>query len=224
MNRRKIYIERIPGFLASVYEKATRLVIDSYYSQVADEVVTHLKSGLLLDLGTGPGYCAIEIARKSESIRVDGIDLSLRLIKMAQENARRSGVDDKVNFETGNAARLRFADASYDMVISTGLLHMLKDPIKMLEECYRVLKPGDEAWVFDPAQVTSRMDKKTYMASLNRWEKFVLKMFNIKCKMKPIYYYSRHEVIDMISATRFKEYSIEEKNGVIKGRFKKSKC
>ena len=42
MSRKRIYIERIPDFLASAYEKATRLVIDSYYSPVADEVVSHL--------------------------------------------------------------------------------------------------------------------------------------------------------------------------------------
>ena len=37
-----IKIERIPGVLASAYEKATRLVIDSYYRHVAEEIVAHL--------------------------------------------------------------------------------------------------------------------------------------------------------------------------------------
>ena len=37
------FMERIPGPLASIYEKASRLVIDNYYSQVAEEVVAKLK-------------------------------------------------------------------------------------------------------------------------------------------------------------------------------------
>ena len=56
-------IERIPGPLASSYEKATRLAIDLYYSKVADEIVSNFQQGLMLDLGTGPGYLPIEILK-----------------------------------------------------------------------------------------------------------------------------------------------------------------
>ena len=40
-----IKIERIPGFLASAYIKATRLVIDSYYRPVAEEIVLNMNKG-----------------------------------------------------------------------------------------------------------------------------------------------------------------------------------
>ena len=57
----RILIERIPGPFASIYEKATRMVIESYYSQIAEEVVSNLRSGTILDLGTGPGYLPMEL-------------------------------------------------------------------------------------------------------------------------------------------------------------------
>ena len=60
--RQWIKIESIPGVLATAYEKGTRLVSDSYYSQVAEEIVAHLPGNTLLDIGTGPGYLPIEIA------------------------------------------------------------------------------------------------------------------------------------------------------------------
>ncbi|MGD2127211.1 MAG: class I SAM-dependent methyltransferase, partial [Desulfobacteraceae bacterium] len=85
--KRRITIERIPAPFASLYEKAARLVVESYYIAVAQEVTSFLKQGVILDLGTGPGYLPIEIVKRSPSIRVDGIDLSSRLIKMAQANA-----------------------------------------------------------------------------------------------------------------------------------------
>ena len=53
--KKRIKIERIPGVLASSYEKATNLAVESYYQQVAEEVVFVFKKGRLLDLGTGPG-------------------------------------------------------------------------------------------------------------------------------------------------------------------------
>jgi ubiquinone/menaquinone biosynthesis C-methylase UbiE len=216
-----VLIERIPAPLASLYEKATRLVIESYYSQVAEEVVSRFKEGTLLDLGTGPGYLPIEIVKKSPSIRCDGIDLSGRLIKMARVNALKAGMADRLNFELGNAAKLRFEDASYDMVLSTGMLHMLKDPLKVLGESYRVLKPGGAAWIYDPARVSSQMDKEKWKASLNFIEKLSYFLFKLYLRMSPPYTYSQEQVETLIAATKFKECVIEEEDREIKIKLRK---
>jgi len=219
--KRRVLIERIPAPLASLYEKATRLVIERYYSQVAEEVVSSLKEGTLLDLGTGPGYLPIEVVKRSPSIRCDGVDLSGSLIKMARSNALKAGVADRLNFEVGNAAKLRFEDASYDMVISTGMLHMLKDPVRVLKECYRVLKPGGEAWIYDPARVSSQMDKEKWKASLNVLEKLSYVLFKLYLRVNPPYTFSRKEIEAMIAATEFKEHEIEEENKEIKLKMRK---
>jgi ubiquinone/menaquinone biosynthesis C-methylase UbiE len=120
-----IQIERIPGPLAYSYEKATRMVIETYYIEVADELVSNLKDGIILDLGTGPGYLPIEIAKRSPLIRIIGIDLSRKLILMARRNALKAGLSDRLDFRVGNASKLQFEDASFDMVLSTGMLHSL---------------------------------------------------------------------------------------------------
>jgi ubiquinone/menaquinone biosynthesis C-methylase UbiE len=219
--KRRVLIERIPAPLASLYEKATRLVIESYYSGVAEEVVSRFKKGALLDLGTGPGYLPIEIVKRSPSIRCDGIDLSGRLIRMARANARKAGVAGRLNFEVGNAAKLRFEDASYDMVISTGMLHMLKDPVKVLMECYRVLKPGGEAWIYDPARVSSQMDQEKWKASLNAIEKLSYVLFKLYLRINPPHTYGREQVEVMIAVTKFTEYEIEEEDKEIKVKFRK---
>jgi len=221
--KQRVVIERIPAPLASLYEKATRLVIESYYRGVAEEIVSSFKGGLLLDLGTGPGYLPIEIVKRSSAISCDGIDLSGRLIKMARRNAMKAGVDDRLNFEVGNAAiddrlnfevgnaaNLRFENESYDMVISTGMLHMLKDPVKVLMECYRVLRPGGEAWIYDPARVSSQMDKVKWKASLNVMERLSYALFKLYLWICPPHTYDREQVEEMIAATQFKEYEIEE--------------
>ena len=159
-----IKYERIPGVLASAYMKATRMVIESYYRPVAGEIVANLNEGTILDLGTGPGYLPIEIAKRSPTIKVIGVDLSRKLIEMARLNASTSGLTDRLTFQSGNAGRLEFADSSFDMVISTGMLHSLKEPVKVLQEIHRVLKEDREAWIFDPAKVASKV-----LVSRRRW-------------------------------------------------------
>lgn len=219
--KQRVLIERIPAPLASLYEKATRLVIESYYSGVAEEIVSSFRGDLLLDLGTGPGYLPIEIVRMSSAISCDGIDLSGRLIKMARSNALKAGVAGRLNFEVGNAAKLRFEDESYDMVISTGMLHMLKDPVKVLMECYRVLRPGGEAWIYDPARVSSQMDKVKWKASLNVMERLSYVLFRLYLRISPPHTYGREQVEEMIAATKFKEYEIEEEDNELKIKLKK---
>ena len=96
----------------------------------------------MLDLGTGPGYLPIEILKRSSGIKIIGVDLSRRLIHMARDNARRAGLSDRLSFEFGNSSRLRFNDGEFDMVLSTGMLHSLKQPVRVFQEIYRVLKKG----------------------------------------------------------------------------------
>ncbi len=217
-----IKIERIPGVLASAYEKATRLVIDSNYLPVADEVAAHLPSGTILDLGTGPGYLPIEIVKRSSDIRVIGVDLSRKLIQMARSNAVKAGLAQRLDFQSGNAGRLEFDDASFDLVISTGMLHSLKEPVTVLQEIYRVLKADREAWIFDPARVTSAVDRKKWKASLNLRERFFLWLFQLSGLHKPIKTYSRQQAIALIGKTDFANYWIEAHDKEIRIKLKKA--
>ena len=216
-----IQIERIPSPLASSYEKATRMVISSYYGPVAEEIVAGLKAGTILDLGTGPGYLPIEIVKRSPSIRVFGIDLTRKLIKTAKMNALKAGVADRLHFEVGNAARLRFEDNFCDMVISTGMLHSLKDPVMVLRECCRVLKQDGEAWIYDPARVSSQININRWKDSFTLQERFLYVLFRIFVMFNPSHTYNREQVTELIKATAFDDYEIEEKRGELKIKLKK---
>ena len=213
-----IKIERIPGVLATAYEKATRMVIDRYYRPLAEEIVTSTVEGTILDLGTGPGYLPIEIARKSPSIRIIGIDLSRKLIHMARVNAARAGFSDRLTFEVGDAARLQFDDNVFDMVMSTGMLHSLRNPEKVLTEIYRVLKIGGEARIYDPAKVATQIDRKRWKASLNLRERFFLWGFGLFGLHKPIKTYEPDQIRTVIEATQFRNYDIDKDGDELKIR------
>lgn len=217
-------MERIPGFMASAYNKAAKMAISTYYSQVADEIASGLKLGKALDLGAGPGYLDIEIVKRVPGIRIDGIDLTAELIDIARLNSLEAGVADRLHFEVMNAADLKFEDNSYDMIFSTGMLHSLRKPdtiVKVLKECYRVLKSHGEAWIYDPAKVSSGIDKKVWMTMLTLREKFLYWLFAFWALFDRPHYYTREEVVQIVAATRFKAYQIEDKDDEIRIKLKK---
>jgi ubiquinone/menaquinone biosynthesis C-methylase UbiE len=115
-------------------------------TKIANDIVAKMGKGTILDLGSGTGYLSIEIARKAPSLQVHGIDLSRQMVKIARRHAR--GVNN-ARFVFGNAARLPFKDNSIDLVVSTGASHHWKMPRLVFEECYRILKHGQEAWIYD---------------------------------------------------------------------------
>jgi ubiquinone/menaquinone biosynthesis C-methylase UbiE len=212
-----IRIERIPWPLASSYEKAARMVIKSYYSPMAETILASLTEGTILDLGTGPGYLPLDIAKRSRSIKVVGIDLSHDLIRMARANALKAGLSDNLIFEVGNAAELRFDDSVFDMVISTGMLHSLNNPVKVLKEIKRVLKQGKEAWIYDPALIASKIDVEEWKNMLTFRDRFFLRLFTMLKLCSPsIRSFNRSQVVAMIEAADFKEYWIDENNGEMK--------
>ena len=214
-------MERIPGLFVSIYDKACRLVIERYYRRIAEEILLEFREGRLLDLGTGPGYLPFEIAKKAPSVTVVGIDLSRPFIRIARKKARLAGLEHRVRFEVGNATKLRFEDESFDRVISTGMLHMLRDPDKMFLECRRVLKPGGQAWIYDPARVSSQIDKRRWKASFTLLERWTYPLLALYARMNPPHVYTREQLVSMIEAASFENYEMEEDAGEWRIRLRK---
>ncbi len=138
--------ESIPTPGAIFYNATVAKVLRKPETKIANDVVAKMGKGTILDLGSGTGYLSIEIARKAPGLQVCGIDLSRRMVKIARRHAK--GVNN-AQFVFGNAAKLPFKDNSIDLVVSTGASHHWKTPRLVFEECYRILKPGQEAWIYD---------------------------------------------------------------------------
>ncbi len=108
--------------------------------------ITH---GVALDLGTGPGLVAVEIAQRLPGLRVIGLDLAAPMVKAAHRRAKRIGVDGRGLWPQADGHFLPFADGSFDLVFSTFALHHWCDPLAVLNEMARVLKPGGRYLIAD---------------------------------------------------------------------------
>ncbi len=105
--------------------------------------------GEAIDLGCGAGQLVLGMARQAPGLHVTGIDLSEKLLTYARQSAQQAGLEEQVDFRLGNVEEIPFPDQSLDLVISTASLHHWADPVKVLNEIDRVLKPGGAFYIFD---------------------------------------------------------------------------
>ena len=116
---------------------------------VARRAIELVPQGTAVDLGSGPGHLAIELAQLAPQLQVTGLDLSDEMLVEAGQHACASGMADRVSFRKGDAVQIPFPDASLDLVVSTLSLHHWGDPIAVLDEIDRVLRPGGAILIFD---------------------------------------------------------------------------
>ncbi len=104
----------------------------------------------VLDVGCGTGTLAMEVqSRVGKAGRVAGIDPSPQQIARARSKAARRHVP--IDFQVGVIEQLAFPDQTFDVVLSTLMMHHLPASLKRqgLAEIARVLKPGGRLVIAD---------------------------------------------------------------------------
>jgi ubiquinone/menaquinone biosynthesis C-methylase UbiE len=96
----------------------------------------------VLDAGCGTGLTTLRIAAQHPDRVVHGIDLSPKMIEVAQKDAEKQGL--AVDFRVGSIADLPYPDSSFDVVITNIMYHHLDlaEKRQAVAEIARVLKPG----------------------------------------------------------------------------------
>ena len=97
--------------------------------------------GKIFDSGCGFGAVPIAIARAFPETQVYGADLSDPLLEIANKQSLEAGVADRVHFTKGDVTELDFDDDEFDVVTCTFMLHLVENPVAMLNEIERVAKP-----------------------------------------------------------------------------------
>src|SRR6267142_3032066 len=89
----------------------------------------------VLEVGCGTGCDLLQFAEHG-ALAV-GIDITPEHLRLARERVR-----DRARVVHGDATHIPFKAASFDYVYSHGVLHHLDHPRRMVEELFRVLRPG----------------------------------------------------------------------------------
>jgi SAM-dependent methyltransferase len=130
--------EQIDAFIESrSLEYPTRLEEDFVQRALA----LGLDSGMILDVGTRVGLIPLKILWQNEGFYAIGMDRSGAMVERARATAAAWGLEDRAFFQVGDARKMRLKTAYFDLVISDSTLHVFDDPLSVLREINRVLKP-----------------------------------------------------------------------------------
>jgi SAM-dependent methyltransferase len=114
--------------------------------------------GKVLDIGTGSGRIAIEIAKRFPEAQVIGVDIWTKMWSLfgqtrmdAERNAKIANVEEHCTFQYGSALNLPFQDGEFQLVVSNFTFHEINTPDRMnlFKEIARILAPSGTFLILD---------------------------------------------------------------------------
>lgn len=110
----------------------------------------------VLDIGTGPGVYALEIAQRIPEAVVVGVDISEKFVAIASQRAKKLNLAN-AEFVVGQVEQLNFTDNYFTKIICGGILSLVKDRQRAVAEIYRILAPGGLLVVREPRRLDSKV-------------------------------------------------------------------
>lgn len=101
-----------------------------------------VSSGMLLDVGSRLALIPMKILWHEEGLLSIGVYDSEIMAERGRATAADWGLTDRMFFQVGQPGQMRFKTHYFDMVVSDGGLHRAEDPLHLLKELGRIVKPG----------------------------------------------------------------------------------
>jgi len=160
----------------------------------------------VLEVAPGPGYLAIELAKRG--YHVVGLDISASFVQIARAKAKEAAI--AVDFQRGNASAMPLDGDSFDFVVCRAAFKNFTEPARAIEEMYRVLKPGRKALIVDLRGDASSEDISTAIKGmrLNGINTLLTKWTFKHVLLKNAY--TSEDIRRMVAQTRFARADIHE--------------
>jgi len=115
------------------------------------------------DIGTGTGEIAFYVAeRVGADGEVIGVDITPRMLELAEKKMAEKVLPVQVKFEQGDALDLQYKDGEFDLVTSGYMLRNVTNLQKAADEMFRILKPNGMAVVAELAKPDNRVIRYFY--------------------------------------------------------------
>lgn len=140
------FYQKIPKLGAIFYEKLMDSeMIKIQTEEIAEEILSYVNNGRILDVGMGPGRLLQRINKLNSNLKLYGLDISKAMFKRAKENLQ----NYRVELFHGNILKTDFDSNFFDVVTCTGSFYLWDKPIESLNEIHRIMKKPGLAFLFE---------------------------------------------------------------------------
>ena len=159
-------IQRMFGAIAPRYDFLNRLLsfgIDRRWRTVAVHLLKYREGARILDVATGTGDVALEIARATPgSVTVTGADFCPEMVALGKEKVAASPYARRIDFTVAPCEDLPFPDKTFDSVTIAFGIRNVVDRRLGLAEMGRVLKPGGRLIILEFSTPRSALFRQIY--------------------------------------------------------------
>ena len=135
---------------AQEYAKRHQDMAERFGREYRDKLsVRGFRGGRIIDVGCGSGATALTLAKSFAESQIVGVDLSDPILRLANLSAQAAELGERVRFEKGDAQELPYEDDSFEVALNLNMVHLVSDPIRMLNEIERVLVPDGFLFIAD---------------------------------------------------------------------------
>lgn len=153
------------------HSQVNRVFVDDLLAELLRQRFPVDRPLRVFDAGTGTALIPIELARRAIRVEITAADLAEEMLKVARRNVTGSGLDSVIQLVRSDCKSLTESQAAFDVVMSNSILHHIPDPITVLRESWRILRPGGLLFVRDLMRPKEEIQLETlvetYAASAN---------------------------------------------------------
>ena len=135
---------------ANDYAKKHKKMVEKFGQEYSLKLKSRgFEKGRIIDVGCGSGGTALVLAKNFPESEVFGIDLSEPLLGLANQTAQTASLEQRLRFEMADVRKIPYDDNSFNVVLNINMVHLVEDPVQMLNEMERILVPDGFLFIAD---------------------------------------------------------------------------
>lgn len=159
-------IQQMFGAIAPRYDFLNRLLsfgIDRRWRTKAVRLLKYREGSRILDVATGTGDVALEIAlRTPDSVKITGADFCREMVELGAAKVAASPYADRIDLKVAPCEDLPFADNTFDSITIAFGIRNVVDRRLGLAEMWRVLRPGGRMVILEFSTPRSHLFRQLY--------------------------------------------------------------
>ncbi|TYA53176.1 bifunctional demethylmenaquinone methyltransferase/2-methoxy-6-polyprenyl-1,4-benzoquinol methylase UbiE [Formosa maritima] len=177
---KKEQVTKMFDAISKEYDGLNRVIsfgIDVKWRNKVVKIVTESKPNIILDIATGTGDMAINLAR-TKADKIIGLDISEGMLNVGKEKILKKGLQDRIEMVVGDSENLPFENDTFDAITVGFGVRNFETLEKGLSEIYRVLKPNGVFVILETSVPTKTPFKQGYHLYTKNIMPFIGKLFS----------------------------------------------